>query len=147
MEASAMRLWGNKVRLSNLFRRHSLLRESAQPPTLHYLNPHLSLQSKISQQPVLRGLLCSSLGVCLYMFHDTVGLHLPEFKRSYHLRYVISQSKHLRTKAVPLQSLKFHCRVWRVKYFEINHIIQGLKMYIWAHQIVMLTRGFVSLWQ
>lgn len=49
------------------------------------LNPHtplpqpsslIPLSLKYLSRPVLRGLLCSSLGVCLYMFHDTVRLHL-----------------------------------------------------------------------
>lgn len=56
MEASAMRLEGNKVRLSNLFRRLSLLRESAQPPhsATSTLIPHPA-QSKISQQASVKG--------------------------------------------------------------------------------------------
>lgn len=47
---------GNKVRLSNLFRRHSLLRESVQPPhsTTSTLISH-SIQFTISQQPSVKG--------------------------------------------------------------------------------------------
>ena len=80
MEASAMRLGGNKVRLLNLFRRHSLLWESAQPPPHMTPFPQSSsltlLGLKYLSSQVLRGLLCSSLGICLYMFHDTVRLNL-----------------------------------------------------------------------
>lgn len=54
MGASAMQLGGNKVRLSNLFRRHSLLREQTQSP--HHLNliSHPA-QSKISHQHSAKG--------------------------------------------------------------------------------------------
>lgn len=56
MGAIAMRLGGNKVRLSNLFRRHCLLWESGRPPHSTTSTPisHPS-QAKISQQASVKG--------------------------------------------------------------------------------------------
>lgn len=57
MGASAMRLEGNKVRLSNLFRRHRLLWESAQPPrsTMPQPSSLTRLSLKYLSRTVLRG--------------------------------------------------------------------------------------------